>query len=264
MNNFYHKIAVASVGIALSFVLGTHKEAKAATFILTETTRYHLADSNQDGLPDWGDTGASLAVGIRDPRDTREDRAFYEFNIANLSLDSNTVISSAILEATVNNIRWYRPHFRLEAYGYTENDKFDPLEVYNAGEYLDQASIGLSLQRLPKGIATLNVRSFKGIATFNVLPFINQRIGSNNSFAGFGIRFFNKEGFINLDRRARLIITTAKVAEPVSEPFTIFAEPVPEPTTIFGSAIGICLAGWLKRKKSTLPNKTTSQGQSIV
>jgi hypothetical protein len=37
-------------------------------------------------------------------------------------------------------------------------------------------------------------------------------------------------------------------------------EPVPEPTTIFGSAIGLFLGGWLKRKKSTLKNKTTSQG----
>jgi hypothetical protein len=37
------------------------------------------------------------------------------------------------------------------------------------------------------------------------------------------------------------------------------SEPVPEPTTIFGSAIGLCLGGWLKRKKSSLPNKTKSQ-----
>jgi hypothetical protein len=39
---------------------------------------------------------------------------------------------------------------------------------------------------------------------------------------------------------------------------TNVAEPVPEPITIFGSAIGLCLGGWLKRKKSTLQNKTTS------
>jgi hypothetical protein len=36
-------------------------------------------------------------------------------------------------------------------------------------------------------------------------------------------------------------------------------QPVPEPTTIFGSAIGLCLGGWLKRKKSNQQNKTTSQ-----
>jgi hypothetical protein len=265
MNNFYYKIAVTSVGIALSFAPGTHKEAKAATFILTETNRYHLADSNQDGLPDWSNTRASLAVGIRYPRGTSEEnRAFYEFNLANLSPDSNTVIRSAILEVTINYIGWYRPHSRLEAYGYTENDIIDPLEVYNAGEYLDQTSISLDLQRSSRGIATLNVLSFmsmpKEITTFNVLPFITQRIENNHSFAGFGLRFFNKEGFINLERHAHLIITTAKVTTPVPEPPPIFTEPVPEPTTLFGSAIGICLGGWLKRKKSTLPNKTTSQG----
>jgi hypothetical protein len=38
------------------------------------------------------------------------------------------------------------------------------------------------------------------------------------------------------------------------------AEPVPEPTTIFGSAIALCLGGWLKRKKSSQQNKTTPQG----
>jgi hypothetical protein len=32
MNNLYHKVAVASVGIALGFGLGANKEAEAATF----------------------------------------------------------------------------------------------------------------------------------------------------------------------------------------------------------------------------------------
>ena len=287
MNNFYHTIAVASVGIALGFTLGTHKEAKAATFSLTETSRYHLSNSNQDGLQDWGDTGASLAVGIRNPRDTKEYRAFYEFNIPNLSLDSNTIITSATLLTFVSNVRWYRPHSQLAVYGYTENEKVDPLKVYNAEEYLDQLPIdSMSADRLPEinplplsaslpitvsdfvltpnpapGIKPLPT-SVKASPTFNVLPFfINNRIGSNNSFAGFGLRFSNEEGFINLTPSAYLTITTAKVLEPVPASSLLLAnERVPEPTTIFGSAIGICLGGWLKRKKSTAPNKTTSQG----
>jgi len=37
------------------------------------------------------------------------------------------------------------------------------------------------------------------------------------------------------------------------------AEPVPEPTTIFGSAIGLYLGGWLKRKNSNRQNKTMPQ-----
>ena len=256
MNNFYHKIAVVFVGIALGFALETHKEAKAATFILRETSRYNLADSSQDGLPGWGDTGASLAVGIRDIRDTKqEDRAFYEFNIPNLFLDSNTVISSAFLQVNISHIRWYRPYSQLEAYGYTEDEKVDPLGVYNAGEYLDQ----IAISELSNRIANFNVVPFipprKRTALFNVLPFINQRIGSNNSFAGFGIRSLNGEAFVNLELSAYLIITNKRVPEPNTT-----NERVPEPTTIFGSAIGLCLGGWLKRKKSTLPNKTTSQG----
>ena len=299
MNNFYHKIAVASVGIALGFTLGTHKEAKAAIFRLTETSRYHLSNRNQDGVQDWGDTGASLAVGIRNPRDTEEYRAFYEFHIPNLSLDSNTIISSATLLTDISHIRWYHLDSQLKVYGYTENEKTDTLKVYNSEEYLDQLPIASMGHRLPEAnplplsaLLPIPVSEFEPIlvsefepipfsefepipvleykpqpttvkrrATFNVLPFINNRIGSNNSFAGFGIRFSKEEGFINLTPRAHLTITTAKVAEPVPAPSNFLAnERVPEPTTIFGSAIGLCLGGWLKRKKSTFPNKTKSQG----
>ena len=37
------------------------------------------------------------------------------------------------------------------------------------------------------------------------------------------------------------------------------AEPVPEPTTIFGSAIALCLGGWVRRKKSSQQHKTAPQ-----
>ena len=230
MNNFYHKLAVASVGIALGFALGTHKEAEAATFTFTETSKYYLR--NQGELPGRDYIGESLPVGIIDPnyRTKGEYRAFYEFNIANLFHAPNSVISSAILETDISYIRWYRPDSKLQVYGFTEDDKVYPLGVYNAGEYLGQLTIQDS--------------SAKRTAPFDVLPFITKRIKSNNSFAGFGIRSLNGESFITLSPRADLTITN---------------EPVPEPTTIFGSAIGLCLGGWLKRRKSALPNKTTSQ-----
>jgi hypothetical protein len=159
----------------------------------------------------------------------------------------------------------------LEVYGYTENEKVDPLGVYNIGEYLDQISINFLLETDPNLHASsaqlpvpalkgqLSLSNIKGVATFNVLPFINNRIGSNNSFAGFGIRLFNGEGYVTLDPRAYLTITTAKVAKPVSDPtIPVANERVPEPTTIFGSAIGLCLGGWLKQRKSALQKKTTS------
>jgi hypothetical protein len=40
---------------------------------------------------------------------------------------------------------------------------------------------------------------------------------------------------------------------------TVDFQPVPEPTTIFGSALALGVGGWLKRKKSSQQNKTTSQ-----
>jgi hypothetical protein len=48
--------------------------------------------------------------------------------------------------------------------------------------------------------------------------------------------------------RSSLVIETADVADPVSEP-----------TTIFGSVIALGVGGWLKRKKSNQRNKTTQQ-----
>ncbi len=40
--------------------------------------------------------------------------------------------------------------------------------------------------------------------------------------------------------------------------FNLTAQHVPEPTTIFGSALALSLGGWLKRKKSSQHNKTSS------
>ena len=82
----------------------------------------------------------------------------------------------------------------------------------------------------------------------------------DESFAGFGFRtnpfseddYYGDNGYSNDNRSyitlrgpASLTITT------------VDAEPVPEPTTIFGSVIGLCLGGWLKRKKSSQQNKIT-------
>ena len=48
MNNLYHKVAVASVCTALSFMLGANKEAKAARFILDWQSGFGVEnDSNE-------------------------------------------------------------------------------------------------------------------------------------------------------------------------------------------------------------------------
>jgi hypothetical protein len=84
------------------------------------------------------------------------------------------------------------------------------------------------------------------ILRFDVTPFVNQLVNSNNAFAGFTIRASNFGGVtLNAyDNNSSLVIE---------------AEPIPEPTTIFGSALALSLVGWLKRKNSSQNNKTTPQ-----
>jgi hypothetical protein len=114
----------------------------------------------------------------------------------------------------------------VSIFGYKGNGKVEASD-FQAGTYLGN-SRGLNFFRL------------------DVTPFVNLIVNNNDAFAGFGVR---AEGFSgDLDTKASLIIETADVAEPV-----------PEPTTIFGSAIGLCLGGWLKRKKSSQQNKTATQ-----
>jgi hypothetical protein len=108
MNNLYHKVAFASVCTALSFALVANKEAKAAVFTLTPATTFIVGDRNeQDGLGDYLSSDVPLPVGIiRGEGYTQKYRAFYEFNIANLSLAPNTAISSAIFGVKANTISW--------------------------------------------------------------------------------------------------------------------------------------------------------------
>jgi len=245
MNKLYHKTALACVGIALSLAVGTNKEAKAATFTLTSANNYLIVDNNQDKLGDWYYGGVPLPVGRRqsgygEDYSREEYRAFYDFNLANLSFTSNTVISSAILQTNVVETEWYGRSFKLAAYGLNERLSFSDnvSSIFNDGQYLDE--------RYLYYILGLDGRP----ANFNVLPFINNKIRNSEAFVRFGIRneqidsYNDDDGFIRINQDARLIITT---------------ESVPEPTTIFGSAMGLSLGGWLKRKKSSQPSKTTSQ-----
>jgi hypothetical protein len=241
MNNLYQKVAVASVCTALSFALVANKEAKAAVFTLTPTFSLSVADRNaQDGLGDYISGDVPLPVGITNGEGYRQEyRALYEFNLANLSLAPNTVISSAIFGVKANSISWYGRFSRLDAYGYRGNGQAD-VSDFEAGEYLD----GRYLYSVINLNSTINPSP---LFSFNVLSSISQRIQNNDSFAGFSLR--NDDGYLTFNQNASLTIITADVAEPV-----------PEPTTIFGSALALSLGGWLKRKKSNQQPKTTSQG----
>jgi hypothetical protein len=230
MNNLYRKVAVASVCTALGFVLGASPEAKAATITL-ETRGFDAADRNRDGLGDttfdYAPLFPPILLGVISGRytETVEFRPLYEFNIANLSLPSNTIVTHAIFQVRrMGPFSFIRPDAQVNLFGYKGNGKMDESD-FQAGTYLTNSEV-LDFFR------------------FDVTPFVNVVVNNNDAFAGFGLRAERFNG--NVDNKASLIIETADVA-------------VPEPTTIFGSALALSLGGWLKRKKSSQQNKTMPQ-----
>jgi len=245
MNNLYRKVAVASVCIVLSFALEPNKEVKAGpppyAYNFTSTKSFTHIDQNQDGLVDYG-YSSPLQVG--EGSGGIEFRSFYEFNIAQL-LDYPSRIDYARLEFrpdTFGTFPKYGPSFQLEVYGYDspEGNIGIPRSIFESGKYLGSTR--------PTDLS------------FYVIPFIQEKVRNKSAFVGFALRdTYNyktssddEKGIIYLQNEARLSI--------IAPPGTIAPpEPVPEPTTIFGSAIGIYLGGWLKRKKSTLQNKAKSQ-----
>jgi hypothetical protein len=237
MNNLYHKIAVASVCTTLGFALGANKEAKAASFTLVRTYPSVTIDwgsPNSSSLDGLGDAYYPTSNPSADIRSNLETRASYEFNIGNLSLATNTVIRHAIVEAKINSRVTDFPNF-LSIFGYVGNERYD-ISDFEAGVFLNSVDVSSS--------------SAGDILRFDVTPFVNQLVSNNDAFAGFTIRASNFGGVVlnDFDNNSSLIIETVDVPEPV-----------PEPATIFGSAIGLCLGGWLKRKKSNQHNKTVPQ-----
>jgi hypothetical protein len=243
MNNLYHKLAIASVCTALSFALVANKEAKAATLGYQATTTFfieNLPDPSyipESGQPDSpGDRlythleGGNYFIITRDRWDGGEKRSFHEFSIGHLSLIKKAIFSFG-LESEPGG---YYPRWGLQLSGYVGNGIAD-LSDYGSGGYL-----GDQYPKYPDRIE------------FDVTQFVKKLVSNHDDFAGFGIRIAGKGGKVNINNtyysEPLLIIETADVAEPV-----------PEPTTIFGSAIGLCLAGWLKRKKSSQHHKTTPQ-----
>jgi hypothetical protein len=251
MSNLYHKFAVASVGIALGFALGANKEAKAATFTLTGSG-FLVGDTNLDGQGDYVYGGVPLPVGIRRFENFRgeEYRSFYQFNIAQLSLSSNTVITSAIFTNSIRSVEnIYHPHddAYLEVSGYVGNGSADP-------SYFSREGVALGSVRLYESSPG---RTFN----LNVTTFVNQIVSNRESFAEFGFRtnpfseddYYGDNGYDN-DNDTFITLSRYPYAS-----LTIETVDVPEPTTIFGSALALGVGGWLKRKKSSQQNKTTSQ-----
>jgi hypothetical protein len=237
MNNLYHKFAITSVCTALGFGLGANQEAYSATFSLQPTTAFVVRDSNSDGL---GDLLISLenTIGIRKAVQV-EDAEFAEFNLS-FPFTPNTVVNSAVFYTRiatfeVSEVGIGNPG-SLGIFGYVGNGRAETSD-FEAGTFLSSVNTSFDIYDL----------------AFDVTQFLNQRVRNADAFAGFGIRALNLGnvalgGYRGTPIATRLIVETTEVAEPV-----------PEPTTIFGSAIGLCLGGWLKRKKSSPQHKTASQ-----
>ena len=248
MSHIYYKVGVAFVSTALGFVLGS-PEAKAASFTFAPTILFEVIDGGSsgnsfDGLGDLVFPG-NFATVVRGT--IGEAAEFAEFNIGSFSFAPNS-ITSAIFQAEIYSFQTsglgvgsLNPG-SLGIFGYIGNGTADASDL-EAGVFLSSVDISSS--------------SPGDILSFDVSPFVNQRVSNGNAFAGFGIRALNL-GALTLGANTppnfpgiqpRLIVETSDVTESV-----------PEPTTILSAAIALGWGGWLKRKSSSQQNKTKSQG----
>ena len=262
MNNFYHKLAVASICTALGFGIGASEEAKAATFnsYFPYSLTFQVYDGGSfgsfDGLGD-----AVTSVGYTDPEvgarhtwdvaertTSREIAALAEFSIPALTSVSTgyrtdtriTNIISAVLRVQVEwQYTFYEGPRTLSLFGYVGNGTAEASDL-EAGIFLES-------------VTGSRANSDYQLAYFNVTPFLNTLVSNNNEFAGFALRSLTEDQFV--------LGYEGYSGRPYPPTLIVEGEyeVVPEPTTIFGSAIGLCLGGWLKRKKSTPQNKANSQ-----
>jgi hypothetical protein len=248
MNNLSHKIAVASACTVLSFVLGASREAKAASFTFTTAPSFVL-DFGFDGaeliLPSGGFVQASKGT-------TGEIAGSMEFDTGSLFMETNPIVTKAILEAEIVSLGNF--FFNGEILG-----KPSILGIFGfVGNGIINENLGggkVSAAEVAAGVflSSVNISSLSTGDTFNfdVTEFVNQRVSNGDAFVGFTIRALDLGSVSMISPNKsnpsdyNLIVQTADVAEPV-----------PEPTTIFGSAIALGVGGWLKRKKSSQPNKT--------
>jgi hypothetical protein len=239
MKNHYHKvanIAIASAGTAIGLVLGVTEVVKAATFTFAPAITFQVIDddSSFDGR---GDVVSSSIFDLVTKGTVGEAAVVAEYNLGNFSLDRNTTINRAVFRTRLHSVNVGSIGFdfggnyvnpgSLGIFGYVGNGAADASD-FEAGVFLSSVDVS-SFPPLP---------SVNTYISFDVTPFVRQRVSNGDSFAGFGIRALNRGAASLSDTTPpRLIIETE------------VAEPVPEPTTILGSITAIGVAGLLKRKK---------------
>lgn len=256
MSKLYYKVAVAFASTALSFTLVANKEAQAATFNLTPTTKFAIEERLEPSPPGSSDPvlfeeseyggGVSTTIFFVQRLPLRysyvgrdETRQFYEFNIGSLAFDTSTIITRAILDIPLDKVTSSSGYMDLGVYGYVGNGRPD-IGDFNIGRGLSYQD---ALYRYPFHQAE-----------FDVTNFVGQLVSNSNGFAGFYI--IANLGFLRpgVSQETGSAIFSYGNNQP-----TLIIETVPEPTTIFGSALALVVAGWLKQKKSSRQNKTTSQ-----
>jgi hypothetical protein len=253
MNNIYHKITVVSVGLALGFALGANKEAKAATITLKPTDALEVNDTQDlngnpgsDGIGDWGYDVLLVKKSLG-----QEARVILEFNIGNLSLATNAVISRAIFLARIYNRTPVPGVLPTQIYGYVGDGKTE-LSDFQAGVILAPS---LFVGATP---GYYNTPIPFDILSFNVTQFVNERVSNRDAFAEFGIRISNDYPYNDYRLQEHFPYNGSFQLTDISlvVETTDIAEPVPEPGTLFGSALALGVGGWLKRKRSSQHNKT--------
>jgi len=241
MNNLYYKVAVASIFMTLSFTLGSSDEVKAATITLTPTIQFGISTNfgpfniSYDRLSPQYDivSNARYRYGSIGSR-------LAEFNISNFFLAPNTTIRSAVFQDKISRVvfAFGGRSAILGIFGYEGNGTAEESDL-GRGVFLSSVDISSSSRG-----DTLN---------FDVTAFVNQQVSNGYPFAGFAMQALYPGPYIATLEGTDALGRSSLVIETDDAP-----EPVPEPTTIFGSAIALGVGGWLKRKKSSQQNKTTS------
>jgi hypothetical protein len=234
MANHYRNvanIAVASVCTSVGLVLEVSEPVKAAIFTFAPAITFEIVDLDEGNskFDGQGDRVFPNLFYASNKGTFGESRNFAEFNLGDFFFDPNTTINRAVLQTQINTFfvtglgtEISTNPGSLGIFGYVGNGTAD-VSDFGAGVFLSSVDISLS--------------SAGDILSFDVTPFVNQRVGNGDAFAGFGIRALNL-GAIILNPDPKLIVETT--------------EPVPEPTTILGSITGLGIAGLLKRKKFKL------------
>src|SRR4028119_377283 len=178
MTHLYDKGAVASVCIALSFVLGASEEVKAATITVPPTIQFGVrTNSSLNPIRREFSSQFDIVESIPLGSNFRSQQRLAEFNISSFFMAPNTIIKSAVFQDKFSSILFNpanRP-FSVGIFGYIGNGTAELSDIDN-GVFLSS----LNISSLSPG-DTLN---------FDVTTFVNQQVSNGNPFAGFFIGIF--------------------------------------------------------------------------